>query len=124
MSNIDLSDICHGLWWTIHDFGKHSIKDADKKFYIDFLNRLCNQFPCSICKEHFIEMLEEMNPYIPVYWNMKHEGIEIGMFRFSWLLHNRVNERLNKAVLSWDDACRIYYPDKYGIDYKPCGGSI
>lgn len=75
--------------------------EQDKKTYCKNMERLMNDFPCSSCKEHCLAYISRKNP-------RRYVNKDQGLFIWSWDFHNTVNLRLNKPILSLDDAIAIY----------------
>jgi hypothetical protein len=48
------------------------------------------------------------------------EGKDVGLFKWAWLFHNAVNQRLKKPIVSWSEAKRMYSPDE-GVCTSDCG---
>lgn len=71
--------------------------DQSKTTFINFLNLLREHYPCAKCRKH-------MNDYIqanPVHAHWHHDK---GFFKWSWVFHNAVNQRLGKPLVDYDTA--------------------
>ena len=96
-----------GGWFIIHLLSKHATTSETKNNFIDFMYLLSVEFPCGKCRGHIQEYLR--NHPFDSYLNLKNEkGEDIGMFKWGWLFHNAVNERLNKIYVDWDTAWEMY----------------
>ena len=94
-----------GIWFVIHlSAVKATTRDTKKAFRI-LIAELVDNFPCDECKKHFQEYvmknpLEEVEDYF--YW--------------TWVLHNQVNVRNGKEVVSYRQAKKFYDT----LHEKPC----
>lgn len=68
--------------------------------FFPYLEREVSQLPCDKCKKHATRYLKDH----PV-GNFQDLT---GAFRYVWLLHNTVNTRLKKPLVSFEDAIRMY----------------
>lgn len=87
------------LTWII--FHKITL-NCDPKYlnkYRIFFNSFKYIIPCSICRNHYCEMLEN---------NYSFEQNKNELFNWTVDIHNRVNNKLNKRKWSYDDARRHY----------------
>ena len=75
--------------------------EEDKHNFKSFYYRLPYILPCSMCKDHFIDELRN-NPI------EEHLSSRKNIKKWLYNLHNIVNKRLNKQVLSYKDADKIY----------------
>jgi hypothetical protein len=96
-----------GIWFVIHLKAKHATTEQTKNEFIDFMYLLSVEFPCNRCRTHIQSYLRE-HPFEP-YMNLKNnEGEDIGLFKWSWLFHNAVNNRLAKPFVDWETAWGMY----------------
>ena len=97
-----------GQWFTIHKIAKCAINESKKQMFVEFMNDVCEEMRCGRCKQHMIEYMRA-NPFSP-FWNVRdRDGSQVGMFKWTWLFHNSVNERLNKPFVDWDTAKHMFY---------------
>lgn len=97
-----------GIWYSIHLKGALATTDYLKDMFEEYINELCDNFPCKKCKKHFREFLDK-NP-IKNYRNIIDKfGEDIGLFKWSWMFHNDVNKRLGKDLIDYELAYQIYY---------------
>ena len=97
-----------GQWYTIHKIAKCATTERKKQFFVEFIDDVCEEMRCGRCKQHMIEYMQQ-NPFSP-FWNMRdRDGSQIGMFKWTWLFHNSVNERLGKPIVDWETAKHMYY---------------
>lgn len=92
------------LWFTIHTIALNYSDNPtyqDKRNHEDFFNNLTFMIPCDKCRIHFKERL---NKY-PV---IQHLDNSDSLFRYTILLHNDVNEMLNKPKLSYEEVVKHY----------------
>lgn len=96
-----------GMWFDIHLEAKHAITDDQKHNFIRKMNLLKINFPCEKCRKHLAKYIDD-HP-ITDFMNVVNEtGLPIGMFKWSWMLHNAVNTRLGKPYVTWDTACGMF----------------
>lgn len=93
-----------GIWFTIHSEAKEATSIREQRTYCALIRRLQRNFPCSICRKEFGAYLEKYPPEDMV------QNHEFAMFTWSVDFHNRVNERLGKHILSWEECTSLYYP--------------
>ena len=60
--------------------------------------------PCSDCRRHFTSMLSEPELNLEHYLHDRDR-----LFLWTWIIHDRVNDRLGKQRISLRDAKRIYF---------------
>lgn len=92
-----------GLWYGLHTLGAASKTVEQKKFAIQYIKHLQQNFFCGECKGHFGNYIET-HPLETVL-NNDEESLFLWIFNF----HNAVNFRLNKKQVSYDEAKKIYY---------------
>ena len=89
------------IWFAIHVFAVsvHLIKE--KRCFKKFMVTISDKLPCKKCRRHLKQFMEE----IPIenYYRRKN-----GCFRWSWELHNKVNEYLGKPIVKYKDALEYY----------------
>ncbi len=103
-----------GGWILLHIMAKNANTAESKIAFIDFMQVLSYNFPCKKCRTHIQAYLRD-HPFEP-YMNLINEnGEDLGMFKWSWIFHNTVNERLNKDYVDWETAW-----DMYNIDKQVC----
>lgn len=97
------------LWDKIHQKGKDAVTCKRKKRFKKYIKKLVKKIPCDKCKNHLKEFLsqEPLTKYFNLY--DRNTGEDIGIFRWTWLYHNDVNSKLDKPVVSWDQAYKKYY---------------
>lgn len=94
-------------WTFIHIKAKLAVDDLTKRNFIDEMYFHYHNFPCLNCRNHIQEYMNT-HSFEPFYNMTNPSGREIGMFRWSWLFHNTVNQRLGKPYMSWNTACEMY----------------
>jgi len=104
--NYDIRIEGAGVWYVIHTLALHTNTDLAKDAYIITINTLCDHFGCESCKPHFKQFIIE-HPFHK-YRHINYKGEDYGFFKWSWELHNSVNYRLNKPIISFEDALFKY----------------
>lgn len=89
-------------WHLLHSFSIHSdnikIWDKEKKHeYYLFYKTFVYLIPCKICQLHYKNMFEIHDPLIE-----KDINSDI-LSRWIWMVHNRVNTRLGKTLLTYEE---------------------
>ena len=129
MSHSDISDpkkCGPGIWYTTHVYARDAVTEEKKHIFLNHINMLRKDFPCEKCRGHINEYVEA-NP-IEHYWNVTdNDGNAIGLFQWSWIFHNAVNERINKErpddphpYVDWNTAYNMYYNTDIMICTKGC----
>ena len=95
------------LWNSIHliclGAPDNFLNISSKNDYLMFFRSLGTVIPCYECKKHYLNELIEHPPILET---------NITLFKWSVDLHNRVNKRLNKKELHYEEAL------KYWNNYK------
>ena len=86
-----------GVWLCLHLLAYRADDDKSKTDFIEFLNVIRQSYPCAKCRKH-------MNDYIQANPVHNHWMEDKGFFKWSWLFHNAVNQRLGKPLVSYDEA--------------------
>lgn len=95
-----------GIWFTMHIEAIAAITDDLKQAFVRNINYLCDNFKCETCKTHFRKFIDT-HPF-HLYWKINHRGNDIGFFKWTWELHNKVNAFLKKYQPSLDEAYSYY----------------
>ena len=103
-----------GVWLSIHILAIDSVNDMAIDFFMAWIDKMVYRLTCPTCVKHSIEYLSK-NPIEPYINSVNSRGIKNGMFIWSWKFHNNVNERLDKEVISFENAYNMYLP-KYTPD--------
>lgn len=90
------------VWKEIHKKSLGLYKGVLVCDFVQYLESLKTTLPCETCREHYIKMLEE-NP--PKYADL---SSSMGAFAYTVKLHNLVNKRLGKNILTVEEALRLY----------------
>lgn len=115
----DPSIIGPGLWFNIHITAKHAVTDTLKEAFGVNINALCDNFKCMKCKPHFRKFIDT-HPFKD-YWNIRNaHGNDIGLFKWTWELHNQVNKFLNKYQPTLEEAYEYYSHADVGVCFD-CG---
>lgn len=100
-----------GYWFRIHTKGKNAKTIGEIKDYIRFIKEVEEEFPCDVCTGE-LKIYVKNNP-IENYVNLVDEKSQrIGMFTWSWQLHNDVNIRLGKPRLDFETCYNLYGGEK------------
>lgn len=95
-----------GMWYTIHVSSMQMGEDC----YIKYIKSLIPKIPCKKCRDHAMEYIQG-NP-IDNFTNIKDkDGELIGMFKWSWIFHNTVNQKLGKSIIDFNTAYNFYTND-------------
>lgn len=89
------------IWFAMHVFALALKTARDKKCYKNFITVISEKLPCKKCRKHLKQYMEDMP--IENYYRRKN-----GCFRWSWELHNKVNEFLGKPIVKYQDALTYY----------------
>jgi GTP-sensing pleiotropic transcriptional regulator CodY len=98
------------LWKALHFIAIGYPKDPtfqDVTAYKEFFENLWKVLPCNSCSVNYRRHLKE----IPLenYLLNNHK-----LFEWTFLIHNKVNEELNKPLMKWSDAVAYYRSILYG----------
>ena len=120
MSNQNIGPSTWGpvVWHALHYITlgyPNSPTDEQKEKYKIFFSLLADVLPCSICAEHFSEILKNL----PLSENVLKNRENL----IKWLIdfHNVVNEKNNKPIILYKDALQMIYKNtecKHNIVYK------
>jgi hypothetical protein len=108
-----------GIWYCIHLNAKNATNEQSKQKFKDFLENIIQNLPCSTCQQHATSYYQS-NP-LKEFWNVKENGQDIGLFKWTWNFHNTVNNRLKKPYVSWENAKMLFNSDE-GVCTSDCGG--
>ena len=75
--------------------------EKDKSSYQNFYESLSNVLPCQGCADHYKDTISQF----PV---TNHLQDRESLLRWSFDIHNTVNQRLGKPVLSYENALKLY----------------
>jgi hypothetical protein len=108
-----------GIWYVMHLNAKKAINNQSKEKFKEFIEHVIANLPCSVCQEHATSYYKS-NP-LQDFWNIKENGEEIGLFKWTWNFHNTVNNRLKKPFVSWENA-KMLFDTESGVCNSDCGG--
>ena len=90
------------LHWFAHNYPKNPTENEQKQV-VNLINAMKAKdgIPCPICLQHFLQ------------WNQNHDIREYAksgdkLFLYFWELHNDVNKRNRKRIVSLEEAQRLY----------------
>lgn len=95
-----------GMWYQIHSDSLLCNTLILKQHFVITINALCNHFRCDDCKIHFRNFIDT-HP-IQNYFNVKDLDKDVGIFKWTWELHNHVNQRLGKYQPTFKEAYDFY----------------
>lgn len=91
-----------GMWHVIHTEAWLARGPESQKCFAALVRRICENFPCGVCKGHCSAYLREHPPE-----DRKGGGEPPDVFIWSVEFHNSVNARLQKPHFSLIDAIEI-----------------
>lgn len=93
-NEIDPAIIGPGYWSCIHIVAR----DMPIEFVLEFMDFLVKSFPCSACRGH-------IQDYFAIHPLLDHPDLDrangLGVFHYFFTMHNVVNGRIGKPMLSW-----------------------
>lgn len=124
---LNIEKIGPGFWATMHMLAANAQIPENVKLFKDYMSFISNNFPCDMCKPHFQEYLRT-HPYPDR--KERYDDKDISYFRYTWEMHNKVNDRLRKYTnvpgrykhVSFEDAYNIYF--KKEECEKSCPGMV
>lgn len=92
------------MWYLIHNMSLQ----LDQDTFIRVLPIIIELIPCPNCRNHAKEYLSTNS--LDLYKDIHNEdnGELVGMFKWTWKFHNDVNIRLNKPLVDFDVAYKMY----------------
>lgn len=91
------------IWISLHAiadaFPEHPTQE-DKNHAVQLFHHLAHLLPCNTCNQHLQQELQQF----PVRCDTGHE-----FSLYVWELHNRVNARLGKPILTWEQAQELQH---------------
>ena len=100
------------FWQTLHTCAATypvNPSTIDKKQYFNYIVSFGNILPCSTCRDHFRKMLVDMN------FGMNVLRSQESFFRFMFDIHNAVNKRIGKRVITDYSGVRRAYENMKSI---------
>lgn len=92
------------FWEFLHTMSLYPLGfSSDISTVIEVIHSLHFMIPCSECKEHFTDFKRTNNLH-----NYYEIDNRLGIFRWTVDLHNYVNEKIGKPILSFDEALQIW----------------
>ena len=106
----------NNLWTYLHYSAMNYPDQPSAQEVEDMKNWLCalsTTIPCAECKKHYRGYIEKSKPQLDNICSNKDN-----LFRFLFELHNKVNARLGKPVLTYEQAVKMYENDGTCTDCK------
>lgn len=98
LQKVDLKEtLGFSTWLLLHTTFENYPQDPraeDKETMRLFLDNFSKLYPCERCLDH---LQEYVSKYPPDLTNRN------SLTRWGWTLHNNVNARINKPLMSWED---------------------
>lgn len=110
-----------GIWYTIHIMSRDATTEEKKKKFKEYIETTIQNLPCSVCQQH-ASVYYQSHP-LSDFWNVKENGNDVGLFKWTWNFHNTVNNRLKKPYMSWEVAKMLYSNDS-GVCNEVCGADV
>lgn len=102
-----------GVWFFLHlKASKATTREAQLEVCRD-IRLLADNFRCMTCKPHF-------QKHVATYPPEKTLHVEKGLFIWLWNMHNIVNKRLGKRMVTMEDAWNYYSDSNEGL-CENCG---
>ncbi|HSW76385.1 MAG TPA: Erv1/Alr family FAD-linked sulfhydryl oxidase [Candidatus Saccharimonadales bacterium] len=99
--NFNIKTEGRGIWFVIHTLAYHATTESAKQSFTVMINQLSDHFGCDTCKPDFKKFITDKP--LKEYWHQ-----EYGFFKWSWELHNMVNQKLKKPLYHFDHALLKY----------------
>jgi len=110
MDEVRLNNISHngpGIWNLLHSCGINAVDDKTKNIFEYIVVIVRSRLKCDLCIMHFDNFLQT-HP-LKQYRNIiSVKGTHIGYFQWSVELHNAVNTKLGKKLVSLPQAYHSY----------------
>lgn len=106
---IDIKYLGPGMWYEYHSAAAKCNSAHKISEFVTYLQERAQNFPCAVCRPHFVKYLEEH----PIRGTSAQE-----VLYETFVLHNLVNERLGKSKAKWQDVREFYMSPKVCTD---CG---
>lgn len=100
-----------GQWYTLHSFAAFCDTNPSRyrAMFVAFVTDFLSKIRCEKCNGHANQYLAQN----PIDANVRPNQPALDLFRWTWNFHNKVNERLGKPQVSWDDAVSIFVTNDY-----------
>lgn len=89
-----------GMWFMIHTLALHATTDSQKLSFQVMMEQLSAHLGCNECQTHLKYYMTQFP--IRAYWRNNQ------LFKWSWELHNHVNQKLGKRLFSFDESLNMY----------------
>jgi hypothetical protein len=103
-----------GIWYKKHRDAFHARTLEQQQEFARQTHNLASHFPCKDCRQHFLDYLEK-NPIEDMFGKtieIDGDNLHLGVFVWSWIFHNAVNQRLNKPLMEFRSAYNLFAEDQ------------
>ena len=117
--NLNMNEIGPSIWDTMHSFATQVTNQKKFQAFLLFIASIKELLPCEECRRHFILFAQKMldkNSDLYIY-NFNYKN---GVFYWTWLVHNMVNERLGKPNFPYKTAYKMYYKSNNNVCKESC----
>jgi len=95
----------NSLWKYIHDICivDNSIPEENVRqnsYALECLKKIADVIPCHHCRQKWNDNLLELDAL-----DLTKSMV---LFEWAWKMHNKVNDKLHKPIISYEDALEIY----------------
>ena len=118
-SLFDPSRDSRGIWFLLHRMAILSTTDTKKAQFINYVTFLTSDFPCEKCRNHLKEFIVN-NPFHLYMYVSNGDNSDVGIFKWTWALHNSVNTKLSKPKLDFPTAYNLYKGDVIKVCTTGC----
>ena len=109
MSDVRLPSVFGpGNWYRIHRVGRDSTTQEQQHKGIEETVRIVIQLPCSDCSDHGGTYLSADSWHKHIGKSLLGQPPELTLFILGWLMHNDVNKRLGKPLITLEQALELY----------------
>ena len=118
--SLAMSKVGPGMWYVTHKKAAEATTAAKKREFEEYVEWLKQNIPCAKCKAHFIQLNEQ-------YPLSEYSSMNQGYARWSWIIHNAVNNVLGKPIVTWESFVAMYLEKKeesVEICSKQCEGTV
>lgn len=98
-----------GVWYVLHTLALSSVNLDEMKIFVSTVRIILENFPCLKCRTNALNFWKQDPPDQSKYFDLKDEDNQsIGMFYWTWKLHNTANTHTNKPIIDFKTARNIW----------------